>query len=156
MTDLQNKLKKIQQDKSKDQDQLESEDLEEMIKLTLSQSYKDSSTYYKPSQLSQIIPECYKIINFDDKKFDLYNEETLFYIFYSFPNDEIQKQAFLGLIKRGYVYSKFYRCFVLLQEKVEVDNSKHVLSMFDPFNWSMIKREVLYDEKFVLSIETKL
>ena len=86
----------------------------------------------------------------------MYNEEILFYIFYTFPSDEIQKLAFLALIKKGFLYSKFYRCFVLFKGEKQVDNSKNILNMFDPFNWSMIKREVVYDEKFILSLESKL
>ncbi|KAK6089457.1 hypothetical protein P3W45_001594 [Vairimorpha bombi] len=120
------------------------------------QSYKDSATYYKPNLMDQIIPDCYKDIKFNDQKFDVYKEETLFYIFYSFPGMEIQKSAFTALIKKGYFYSKFYRSFVLFKGQRQIDDAKHVVTMFDPFNWSKIKREVVFDDKFIYTLESKL
>lgn len=147
----QKKIQAIQRDKSKEHQDIDDNTLDEMVYMVSRKPYKDKNAYYPPKLLAQIIPECYTNIIFNANKFHSYSEETLFYIFYAFPGDDLQKKAFRALLDRGYVYSKLYKNFVLLEG--HADNKKQNVIMFDPFIWNKVNREILYDDKFVASLE---
>lgn len=153
MSDLQSRLKKIQQDKLKEEETLENEDIDEMINFVKNKPYKNPESYYRPNQLDQVIPDCYKNIITNEHKFANYVDETLFYIFYSNPGTEIQLTVYGYLNKRGYRYSKCLRMFIIVEENVTLDNLKHTITVFDPFNWCKINKDVVFDDKFVYSLE---
>ncbi|KAF9764921.1 putative NOT transcription complex subunit VIP2 [Nosema granulosis] len=153
MSNLQQKMQAIQRNKSKEHQEIDDATLDEMAYMVCRKPYNDKYSYYPPKLLAQIIPDCYKNIVFNADKFNSYNEETLFYLFYAFPCDELQIKAFRTLLERGFAYSKLYKNFVVMDDLKTIDNRKHNVVMFDPFIWNKVTREIVYDEKFVSSLE---
>jgi hypothetical protein len=149
-------IEKIQKEDLKDHKDLNDETLEEIAKFVKEKPYKNKNDYYPPKLLAQIIPECYTNIPFKLDKFSNYSEETLFYIFYAFPCEEIQIKAYDDLLQREFAYSKLHKNFMTLGEEKTADNKKHTLTMFDPFIWSKVTREILFDEKFISTLEYKV
>ncbi|KAM0672343.1 hypothetical protein OCOL_000561 [Ordospora colligata] len=108
-----------------------------------------------------MLPSCYPKasvegtfkVNIQDMNMDNLHEETVFYIFYSFPGDELQLKAYNNIIKRKYIFCKIYKCFVFLTTSAVVDHIKRSIVMFDPYTWSKVSVEVSFDEKFIRSLE---
>lgn len=161
MSTIQPRLEKAQQEPQQSTYEMSKEKLREIMSIVEEKRYTDPSTYYQPSILLKMLPSCYPKspnegvfrVNIEDMKLDNLHEETLFYIFYSFPGDELQIRAYNGILKRKYVFCKMYKCFVMLNAPAAADGVKRAIVMFDPFTWSKISTEVVFDEKFVRSLE---
>ncbi|TBT96605.1 hypothetical protein CWI37_2884p0010, partial [Hamiltosporidium tvaerminnensis] len=106
----------------------------------------------KESLLSQVLPSCYTEFAPISPKIELLHEETLFYIFYSFNDENLRLQAFNTLIKKNYLYSSKINCFVLATKNIP-DNSKKNILIFDPLKWEKVMKEIIYDEEFVNSLK---
>lgn len=161
MATIQSKLEKIQQETQQSAHEMNRDKLREIASTVMEKKYQDPSTYYQPSVLSKMLPSCYPRkpsegifrINIDDMKVENLHEETLFYIFYSFPNDELQLKAYKDILRRKYNFCKLYKCFVTFNTPAVADNVKRTIVMFDPFTWTKISTEVMFDDKFVESLE---
>lgn len=86
------------------------------------------------------LPECYKNIEFKDKKevfIPKFFEESLFYMFYSMPNDKMQIQAARELIKKGWVYHKtlklWFRKIKILEQRTDYEKGNY--HYFDVEKW---------------------
>ncbi|KAF7677980.1 putative NOT transcription complex subunit VIP2 [Astathelohania contejeani] len=108
-----------------------------------------------PSTLTLLIPQCYREITKITPNASLYSEDTLLYIFYNFPGDKLQVEAYNRLIELKYYYSKQHQCFITFTDPPEIDNIKRTVMMFDPYQWSKIPKEVVFDDEFINSLETK-
>ncbi|CAD24975.1 GENERAL NEGATIVE REGULATOR OF TRANSCRIPTION [Encephalitozoon cuniculi GB-M1] len=160
MANIQKRLEQIQQEQQTIHD-INKDKLSEILSIVREKKYQDPSTYYPPSLLSRMLPNCYPRapnegifkVNIEDMKMDNLHEETLFYIFYSFPNDRLQIKAYDNILKKKYVFCKMYKCFVTFNSPATADHVKRSIVMFDPFSWSKVSLEVVFDEKFVRSLE---
>jgi CCR4-NOT transcription complex subunit 2 len=106
-----------------------------------------------PSFISRLLPECYTSFTFNNLNFKNFHEETLFFIFYAFPESEIQVQAYNELIKKGYLFSKTLNLFVLINEPKVADNKRRMVLAFIPKDWEKSSIEVLFDTPFVMGLE---
>lgn len=160
MTNIQKRLEQIQQEQQVACD-IGKDKMREIVSIVREKKYQDPSTYYPPSLLLRMLPNCYPKapnegifkVNIEDMKMDNLHEETLFYIFYSFPNDKLQVKAYDNILKRKYIFCKVYKCFVVFNFPLVADHVKRPIVMFDPFSWSKVSTEVVFDEKFVRSLE---
>ncbi|AFN82428.1 general negative regulator of transcription [Encephalitozoon romaleae SJ-2008] len=160
MVNIQKKLEQIQQDHHAVHD-MNKDKLAEILSIVREKRYQDPSTYYPQSLLSRMLPNCYPKapnegifkVNIEDMKMDNLHEETLFYIFYTFPNDKLQVKAYDNILRRKYIFCRMYKCFVTFNAPPIADHVKRSIVMFDPFSWSKVSIEVVFDERFIRSLE---
>ncbi|OLY78546.1 General negative regulator of transcription subunit 2 [Smittium mucronatum] len=101
-----------------------------------------------------ILPSCYSNISPPsvESKIPLVTEDTLFYIFYSMPKDELQLMAAEELYKRQWRFHKDFH-FWLTKDPESQPTSRSsqgeqgIFIVFDPITWEKTKRDivVLYD-----------
>lgn len=82
------------------------------------------------------------------------HEETLFFIFYALAESELQIKAYNELMQKGYLYSRMLDGFVFFDGPKNTDNKKKAILFFDQFEWEKCTREVVFDEKFVSTLES--
>jgi hypothetical protein len=110
---------------------------------------KKDGLYPPSNKLNSILPKCYKDIKFPSPKIDLLHEETLFYIFYCIPNEEIQAEAFKALTLKRYFFHVQMNSFVVFAGEAVPDGSKRQITYFDPEIWEKFCKEVTFDQEFV-------
>lgn len=110
----------------------------------------------KKSFVSRLLPECYSTFTFSNLNVKTFLEETLFFIFYSLPESELQIKAYNELINRGYRFSKTLDVFVFFSESKIADTKKRTISVFDPFSWEKIQKEVVFDDSFISNLEEQV
>lgn len=114
--------------------------------------------YNKPirphSVISRLLPECYTTFTFNNINIKSLHEETLFFIFYAIAESELQIKAYNELIHKGYLYSKMLDGFVFFDGPKSADNKKKSVLFFDQFEWEKCTKEVVFDEKFVNTLES--
>ena len=160
MSDIQKRLEQIQQEQSTI-GEVTKDKIKEMVANATNRHYPSQQSSQQQSLLSKMLPSCYPKasvegtfkVNIQDMNMDNLHEETVFYIFYSFPGDELQLKAYNNIIKRKYMFCKIYKCFVFLTTSAVVDHIKRSIVMFDPYTWSKVSVEVSFDEKFIRSLE---
>ncbi|ELA48425.1 hypothetical protein VCUG_00034 [Vavraia culicis subsp. floridensis] len=108
---------------------------------------------YPEPNLDTLSPICYSTVQKPELKLELYHEETLFYIFYTYTETSAQIKAYNLLIAKGYSFSTIYKCFMLYTGKKIVDNANRKIVIFDPFYWKKIEKNVVFDKNFVDSIK---
>lgn len=108
---------------------------------------------YPEVHIDNLSPICYNSIQDQKIKLNLYHEETLFYIFYTYTETDVQKQVYNLLITKGYWYCTIYKCFICFDGKKIIDNQNRKISIFDPFHWKKIEKNVNFDKEFVDSIK---
>lgn len=106
------------------------------------------------SKISRLHPECYTTFTFNDINIKSLHEETLFFIFYAIVESDLQIRAYNELIQKGYLFSKSLDGFVFFEEPKVADNKKRKIIYFDPSEWEKCTREIVFDEKFINSLET--
>lgn len=99
--------------------------------------------------LSRLLPECYTTFEFKNVNLKNLHEETLFFIFYSLPESDLQLRSYNELIYRGYVFSKTLDQFVFVNDQIIADNKRKTVAAFDPLNWEKVAKEVIFDSSFV-------
>eukprot|EP01119_Soliformovum_irregulare_P021880 TRINITY_DN7368_c0_g1_i2.p1 TRINITY_DN7368_c0_g1~~TRINITY_DN7368_c0_g1_i2.p1 ORF type:complete len:422 (-),score=95.44 TRINITY_DN7368_c0_g1_i2:153-1418(-) len=102
------------------------------------------------------IPPCYYVqdqLQPAQQKMDLFSDETLFYIFYSMPKDQLQLTAAAMLYSREWRYHKEHRLWF-----TRVPNTEHIKSAthergsyfyFDPSTWERVRKDnvvLAYDQ----------
>lgn len=105
------------------------------------------------SVVGRMLPECYTAFSFTNVPMQNLHEETLFYIFYSLHDSDIQIRAYNELINKGYFYSRTLECFVMLSYTKLPDGKKKNIILFDPIEWQKSVREVVFDTAFVDGLE---
>lgn len=149
MKDLNEELKALRENEDKSLPSLE--DIEEMAERL---SCENSNKQRKPSaKISRLLPECYTTFTFTNINIKALHEETLFFIFYALVESELQIQAYNELIQKGYVFSKALDGFVFFDESPVLDNKRRKILYFDPFEWEKCLKEVVFDEKFIDTLE---
>merc|ERR1712080_120084 len=140
-------------------DEIKFNDFSEIKELKLEDVKK-----YEPSQflttdfnpLHSIIPSCYLVTSNVVRNFAVYHEETLFYIFFTFPETELQIQAYEHLLQRGYVWStKLYR-FVYLNFNIKATNEDIEIIIFDPVNWEKKGVKINLNNEFIKSLKFEM
>lgn len=103
---------------------------------TFSAPYIDNSPYCVQPNFE--LPDCYKNFPFTHKR--IYKRvllETLFYIFYSMPNDANQIRAAKELINRGWSYHKtlqlWMKCMKVIEKQPEFTKGNYIY--FDILTW---------------------
>lgn len=102
--------------------------------------------------LERLIPQPYTKIEYRMPPFNALHEETLFYIFYMFPYDKAQENAFYMLLDMGYKYFTPLKYFMFSSDETVADNKKRRVVIFDPFTWEKITKDVIFDKDFVNSL----
>lgn len=129
-------------------------DLETIAKKVANPEYsKDIKTR---AFVNRLIPECYSTFTFNNLNVKNFHEETLFYIFYALPESELQVKAYNELISKGYLFSKLLDAFVFFSDLKIADNKKRNILVFDPFSWEKSHKEIVFDEKFIGSLEQEV
>ncbi|KAJ7298851.1 hypothetical protein O6H91_05G074100 [Diphasiastrum complanatum] len=103
-----------------------------------------------------ILPQCYMLKippELQTGNFAKFQQDTLFYIFYSMPNDEAQLYAAYELCKRGWFYHKIHQMWLTRVPNTEplVKTSTYERGsyyIFDPTTWETGRKE-----NFVLQYE---
>lgn len=108
---------------------------------------------YPEPNLDTLSPICYGTVQQPELKLELYHEETLFYIFYTYTETSAQLKAYNLLIEKGYLFSTTFKCFILFTGKKICDNTNRKIIVFDPFYWKKIEKSVIFDKSFVDSIK---
>jgi len=108
------------------------------------------------SKISRLLPECYTTFTFNNVNIKALHEETLFFIFYALIESELQVQAYNELILKGYYFSRMLDGFVFFDDLKTVDNKRKKILFFDPFEWEKCLKEVVFDEKFINSLESSV
>lgn len=111
---------------------------------------------YPELHLDVLSPKCYRTIQEQEIKLELYHEETLFYIFYTYTETVVQIEAYNLLISKGYFFSSIYKCFINFDGKKDIDNQNRKIIIFDPFYWKKIEKTVVFDKEFVESIKGRI
>ena len=107
----------------------------------------------KSSVLSRLLPECYTTFTPPTSlKVSNFHEETLFYIFYGFPESDYQLKAYNELLQRGYVFSKTLNLFLFFNEPKAIDNRRRNILAFSPKDWEKINVEVTFDTSFISNL----
>ncbi|KRH94198.1 putative transcriptional regulator, partial [Pseudoloma neurophilia] len=97
---------------------------------------------YSELHMNVLSLNCYKSIPEQEIKTELYHEETLFYIFYTYTESDKQIAAYNLLIEKGYFYSTIYKCFIDIEGNKIIDNKNRKITIFDPFYWKKIEKTV--------------
>ncbi|ODV90626.1 hypothetical protein CANCADRAFT_19962, partial [Tortispora caseinolytica NRRL Y-17796] len=98
------------------------------------------------------LPECYSTGPLPDQRtrMDAFNDETLFYIFYSMPRDVLQEAAATELTNRHWRYHKELKLWLTkdpasepIQQSAQAERGIYIF--FDPIAWEKTKKEyILY------------
>ncbi|OMJ15406.1 putative NOT transcription complex subunit VIP2 [Smittium culicis] len=98
-----------------------------------------------------ILPQCYSytLPPTVDSKINLVTEETLFYIFYSMPKDELQLVAAEELYKRQWRFHKELRIWITKDPEAQVSSrnaqgEQGVFIVFDPTIWEKVKKDIIF------------
>lgn len=114
--------------------------------------------YTKPtkprSSVTRLLPECYTHFTFNNLNAKNFHEETLFFIFYAFPDSDLQLRAYNELIQKGYLFSKTLDLFVFINDSKIADNKRRGVLAFVPKDWEKSTIEVLFDSNFILGLES--
>ena len=89
------------------------------------------------------------------KHIEKYHEETLFYIFYNFPETSVQIDCFKRLTELGYMFSETLNLFVFIIGNIEIDNKIREVVVFDPVKWERCSIKINFDRLFLLSLRGK-
>ena len=111
-------------------------------------AHSDPPEYFSPPSCYTQIPS----VQLSITRMSTLTEETLFYIFYSFPRDASQEAAAQELYSRGWRYHKELRLWLSKDPLVETIKGpgceRGVYVFFDPSAWSRVKKEwVLYHDQ---------
>lgn len=150
MKNLEDLLKSIRE--SENRIPLKLEELEAIAQKVSNPNYNKPC---KPhSNITRLLPECYTHFSFNNLNFKNFHEETLFFIFYAFPESDLQFQAYNELISKGYLYSKTLELFVFINDTKIADNKKRSVLAFIPKDWEKSSVEVLFDTSFISGLES--
>lgn len=107
-----------------------------------------------PRQLERLIPRCYLVQSgtAPAEKTEVFSEGTLFYIFYNRCVESIQKDAYLQLLKMGWLYSKKLGVFFQYTKKNPAHNELCPIVVFDHTAWKKNSIDVVLDEDFLKSV----
>lgn len=98
---------------------------------------------------SQTTPPCFNSVQQDQQRVALFQDETLFYLFYKHPGTVIQELTYLELRKRNWRYHKTLKAWLTKDPKMEPVVSSDGLSergsyvFFDPQRWEKCQRDFL-------------
>lgn len=98
---------------------------------------------------SQTTPPCFDSVQQDQQRVALFQDETLFYLFYKHPGTVIQELTYLELRKRNWRYHKTLKAWLTKDPKMEPVVSSDGLSergsyvFFDPQRWEKCQRDFL-------------
>ncbi|QLG73428.1 hypothetical protein HG535_0E05120 [Zygotorulaspora mrakii] len=98
---------------------------------------------------SQSTPPCFNSVQEDHQRVALFQDETLFYLFYKHPGTVIQELTYLELRKRNWRYHKTLKAWLTKDPKMEPAVSADGLSergsyvFFDPQRWEKCQRDFL-------------
>ncbi|EDO17064.1 hypothetical protein Kpol_530p34 [Vanderwaltozyma polyspora DSM 70294] len=96
---------------------------------------------------SKVTPPVFNSIENDQQRVTLFQDETLFYLFYKHPGTVIQELTYLELRKRNWRYHKTLKAWLTKDPMVEPLVSGDGLSergsyiFFDPQRWEKCQRE---------------
>lgn len=116
-------------------------------------TFENNRLTRKRSFVSRLLPDCYSTFTFNNLNVKNFHEETLFFIFYSLPESELQIKGYNELINRGYRFSKTLDAFVFFNDPKIQDNKKRTILVFDPFSWEKIHKEIVFDNEFISGLE---
>ncbi|KCZ74547.1 hypothetical protein H311_04486, partial [Anncaliia algerae PRA109] len=131
-----------------------SENLKDIKITNLEDEYLLSNKHktLKDKLLEKLIPQSYTKIDCKMPLLNSLHEETLFYIFYMYPKDKVQENAFYSLLDMGYKYCTVLKNFIYFSDEVVVDNKKRKVVLFDPFLWEKVTKDVTFDKDFISSL----
>ncbi|KAK5961177.1 CCR4-NOT core subunit CDC36 PWA37_001707 [Arxiozyma heterogenica] len=98
---------------------------------------------------SECTPPCINSIQRDQQKVALFQDETLFYLFYKHPGTVVQELTYLELRKRNWRYHKTLKAWLTKDPMMEPIVSQDGLSergsyvFFDPQRWEKCQRDFL-------------
>lgn len=126
--------------------------------------WADPGSLQHPPQIEDmfVIPSCYNVVPPPvETKLPNFSEETLFYIFYSMPQDVVQLMAAEELYNRGWRFSTDLRVWLtsgpLSQIDLHADSSLHpstVRGPFTVFNPGTFSREPWQGSDFTIDVST--
>ena len=96
---------------------------------------------------SDCTPSCINSIQRDQQKVALFQDETLFYLFYKHPGTVVQELTYLELRKRNWRYHKTLKAWLTKDPMMEPIVSQDGLSergsyvFFDPQRWEKCQRD---------------
>ncbi|CAL5221806.1 g4062 [Coccomyxa viridis] len=95
-----------------------------------------------------LVPDCYRHspARLQPGYLSKFQADTLFYIFYSMPNDEAQVLAADELRNRGWLYHKEFRCWLskvpnLPPQQVDERMERGSYTVFDPAQWAQVRKD---------------
>ncbi|CCK69480.1 CCR4-NOT core subunit CDC36 KNAG_0C03760 [Huiozyma naganishii CBS 8797] len=114
-------------------------------------------TFYIPASFlgidevlqSESTPPCFDSVQRDQQRVALFQDETLFYLFYKHPGTVIQELTYLELRKRNWRYHKTLKAWLTKDPTMEPVVSPDGLSergsyvFFDPQRWEKCQRDFL-------------
>ncbi|KAM0687686.1 hypothetical protein COBT_001071 [Conglomerata obtusa] len=109
----------------------------------------NESLYPTSHALESIIPKCYFNVIKMNPPVNYLHEETLLYIFYNCPGDNIQLEAFKALVERKYFFHVKMNFFVTFVGDKIADGSKRKVTVFDCYTWTKECIEIIFDKEFV-------
>lgn len=98
---------------------------------------------------STVTPPCFDSVQTDQQRVSLFQDETLFYLFYKHPGTVIQELTYLELRKRNWRYHKTLKAWLTKDPMMEPIVSQDGLSergsyvFFDPQRWEKCQRDFL-------------
>lgn len=98
---------------------------------------------------SKETPPCFDSVQEDQQRVALFQDETLFYLFYKHPGTVIQELTYLELRKRNWRYHKTLKAWLtkdpMMEPVVSQDGQSERGSyvFFDPQRWEKCQREFL-------------
>lgn len=98
---------------------------------------------------SPVTPPVYNSVTQDQQRIALFQDETLFYLFYKHPGTVVQELTYLELRKRNWRYHKTLKAWLTKDPMVEPIVSSDGLSekasyvFFDPRRWEKCQRDFL-------------
>lgn len=98
---------------------------------------------------STVTPPCFNSIQNDQQRVALFQDETLFFLFYKHPGTVIQELTYLELRKRNWRYHKTLKVWLTKDPMMEPIVSADGLSergsyvFFDPQRWEKCQRDFL-------------
>lgn len=114
-------------------------------------------TFYSPASFrnipdviqSKVTPPSFDSVQTDQQRVALFQDETLFYLFYKHPGTVIQELTYLELRKRNWRYHKTLKAWLTKDPMMEPVVSQDGLSergsyvFFDPQRWEKCQRDFL-------------
>lgn len=98
---------------------------------------------------SEVVPPAFNSIQMDQQRVALFQDETLFYLFYKHPGTVLQELTYLELRKRNWRYHKTLKAWLTKDPMMEPIVSQDGLSergsyvFFDPQRWEKCQRDFI-------------